>query len=282
MQWRGQKQSKNVEDRRGVSGRQAATGGGIVALIILLISVFTGRDLSGLMMLFDQPATVQTQSSDQRGPRPDDDLAEMVSVVLASTEDIWTRIFQEQNSQYRPPGLVLFDDATSSGCGHASSAIGPFYCPADEKVYIDLAFCEELKTRFRAPGEFAVAYVIGHEVGHHIQHLMGITDQVHQMRGRLPEREYNQLSVKMELQADFLAGVWGYYAKNTDLRLDDKDLRDALNAANAIGDDRIQMEAQGYVVPDAFTHGTSEQRMKWFRMGFESGDLSLGDFNQIE
>lgn len=282
MQWRGQKQSKNVEDRRGVSGRQAATGGGIVALIILLISVFTGRDLSGLMMLFDQPATVQTQSSDQRGSRPDDDLAEMVSVVLASTEDIWTRIFQEQNSQYRPPGLVLFDDATSSGCGHASSAIGPFYCPADEKVYIDLAFCEELKTRFRAPGEFAVAYVIGHEVGHHIQHLMGITDQVHQMRGRLPEREYNQLSVKMELQADFLAGVWGYYAKNTDLRLDDKDLRDALNAANAIGDDRIQMEAQGYVVPDAFTHGTSEQRMKWFRMGFESGDLSLGDFNQIE
>lgn len=282
MQWRGQKQSKNVEDRRGVSGRQAATGGGIVALIILLISVFTGRDLSGLMMLFDQPATVQTQSPDQRGPRPDDDLAEMVSVVLASTEDIWTRIFQEQNSQYRPPGLVLFDDATSSGCGHASSAIGPFYCPADEKVYIDLAFCEELKTRFRAPGEFAVAYVIGHEVGHHIQHLMGITDQVHQMRGRLPEREYNQLSVKMELQADFLAGVWGYYAKNTDLRLDDKDLRDALNAANAIGDDRIQMEAQGYVVPDAFTHGTSEQRMKWFRMGFESGDLSLGDFNQIE
>lgn len=282
MQWRGQKQSKNVEDRRGVSGRQAATGGGIVALIILLISVFTGRDLSGLMMLFDQPATVQTQSPDQRGPRPDDDLAEMVSVVLASTEDIWTRIFQEQNSQYRPPGLVLFDDATSSGCGHASSAIGPFYCPADEKVYIDLAFCEELKTRFRAPGEFAVAYVIGHEVGHHIQHLMGITDQVHQMRGRLPEREYNQLSVKMELQADFLAGVWGYYAKNTDLRLNDKDLRDALNAANAIGDDRIQMEAQGYVVPDAFTHGTSEQRMKWFRMGFESGDLSLGDFNQIE
>jgi len=282
MQWRGQKKSKNVEDRRGVSGRQAATGGGIVAIIILLISVFTGRDLSGLLMLFDQPATVQTQAPDQRGPRPDDDLAEMVSVVLASTEDIWTRIFQEQNSQYRPPGLVLFDNATSSGCGHASSAIGPFYCPADEKVYIDLAFCEELKTRFRAPGEFAVAYVIGHEVGHHIQHLMGITDQVHQMRGRLPEKEYNKLSVKLELQADFLAGVWGYYAKNTDLRLDNDDLRDALNAANAIGDDRIQMEAQGYVVPDAFTHGTSEQRMKWFRMGFESGDLSLGDFNQIE
>lgn len=282
MQWRGQDKSKNVEDRRGVSGRQAATGGGIIAIIVLMVSIFTGRDLSGLLQLFDQQTQVQTQQPDQRGPRPDDDLAEMVSVILASTEDIWTGIFKSQNSTYRPPRLVMFDHSTSSACGHASSAIGPFYCPADEKVYIDLAFCEELKTRFRAPGEFAVAYVIGHEVGHHIQHLMGITDDVHQMRARLPEKEYNKLSVKMELQADFLAGVWAYYAKNTDLQLNDQDLRDALNAANAIGDDRIQKQTQGYVVPDAFTHGTSQQRMKWFKKGFDTGDLSLGEFNKIE
>lgn len=282
MQWRGKKQSGRIEDRRGrSSGRKVAKGGGIIALVVLLISVFTGKDLTGLLQLIDQGTAVQTEVPVDRGPRADDDLAELVGVVLASTEEVWSDLFSQQNARYQPPNLVMFDQSTSSACGMASSAMGPFYCPGDHKVYIDLSFCTDLQTRFQAPGDFAVAYVIAHEVAHHVQNLMGITDQVHQMRGRLSQKEYNALSVKMELQADFLAGVWGYYAKNTSLNLDEKDLAEALRAANAIGDDRIQKQTQGYVVPDAFTHGTSQQRMYWFRKGFESGDLSLGEFNAI-
>ncbi|MBY5957588.1 neutral zinc metallopeptidase [Membranicola marinus] len=282
MQWRGNKKSSRVEDRRGSStGRRAAKGGGIIAIILVLISVFTGKDLTGLLSLFEPGTSVQTEQPVDRGPRPDDDLAEMVSVILASTEDVWTHLFQEQNSRYSAPNLVLFDERTSSACGMASSAMGPFYCPGDEKVYIDLSFCNDLKTRFQAPGDFAVAYVVAHEVGHHVQNLMGITDQVHQMRSRLSQKDYNALSVKLELQADFLAGIWGYYAQDSRLQLNDEDLEEALRAANAIGDDRIQKQTQGYVVPDAFTHGTSQQRMHWFRKGFESGDLSLGEFNAI-
>lgn len=258
-----------------------AKGGGIIAVILVLLSVFTGKDLTGLLSLFDQGTTVQTEQPVNQGPRPDDDEAEMVSVILASTEDVWTTLFSEQNAQYQPPNLVMFDRSTSSACGMTSSAMGPFYCPGDEKVYIDLSFCSDLKTRFQAPGDFAVAYVVAHEVGHHVQNFMGITDQVHQMRNRLSEKEYNELSVKLELQADFLAGIWGYYAKDSRLQLNDDDLEEALNAANAIGDDRLQKQAQGYVVPDAFTHGTSRQRMHWFRKGFDSGDLSQGEFNAI-
>lgn len=282
MQWRGNKKSSRVEDRRGSStGRRAVKGGGIIAIILVLISVFTGKDLTGLLSLFEPGTSVQTEQPVDRGPRPDDDLAEKVSVILASTEDVWTHLFQEQNSRYSAPNLVLFDERTSSACGMASSAMGPFYCPGDEKVYIDLSFCNDLKTRFQAPGDFAVAYVVAHEVGHHVQNLMGITDQVHQMRSRLSQKDYNALSVKLELQADFLAGIWGYYAQDSRLQLNDEDLEEALRAANAIGDDRIQKQTQGYVVPDAFTHGTSQQRMHWFRKGFESGDLSLGEFNAI-
>src|SRR5690554_1599762 len=282
MQWRGGKQSKKVEDRRGGSGRRVAKGGGIIALILVVLSIFTGRDLTGLLNLFDQGTTVQTEQPVNRSPRPDDDMAELVSVVLASIEDVWTNLFNQQNARYQAPNLVMFDNITTSACGTASSAMGPFYCPGDNRVYIDLSFCNDLKNRFQAPGDFAVAYVVAHEVGHHVQNLLGITQQVHQMRGRLSERDYNALSVKMELQADFLAGVWGYYAKNTELQLDEQDLEEAIRAAYAIGDDRIQKQTQGYVVPDAFTHGTSQQRMYWFRRGFETGDLSLGEFNSIE
>lgn len=282
MQWRGRKQSSRVEDRRGSrTGRRVARGGGILAVILVILSIFTGRDLTGLLSFFDQGTSVQTQQPIDRGPRPDDDLAQMVSVILASTEEVWTALFNEQNASYQAPTLVLFDQMTSSACGMASSAMGPFYCPGDDKVYIDLAFCGDLRSRFQAPGDFAVAYVVAHEVGHHVQNLMGITDQVHQMRGRLSQADYNALSVKMELQADFLAGVWGYYAKNTELQLDAKDLEEAIRAAYAIGDDRIQKQTQGYVVPDAFTHGSSQQRMYWFRKGFETGDLSQGEFNSI-
>lgn len=282
MQWKGSKQSSRVEDRRGSStGRRVAKGGGLIAVILVILSIFTGKDLTGLLSLFDQGASVQTEQPVDRGPRPDDDMAEMVSVVLASTEDVWTNLFSEQNASYQPPNLVMFDHSTSSACGMASSAMGPFYCPGDRKVYIDLSFCSDLRTRFQAPGDFAVAYVVAHEVGHHVQNLMGITDQVHQMRNRLSEKDYNALSVKLELQADFLAGIWGYYARDSRLQLDNKDLEEALRAANAIGDDRIQKQTQGYVVPDAFTHGTSEQRMHWFRKGFESGDMSQGEFNAI-
>lgn len=281
MQWRGGKQSRRVDDRRGSTGRQVAKGGGIIAVILVLLSVFTGRDLTGLLGFFDQGPVVQTEERGPQAPRPDDDLAELVSVVLASTEDVWTSLFSGQNTGYQPPVLVMFDGVTSSACGTASSAMGPFYCPGDQQVYIDLSFCNDLKNRFQAPGDFAIAYVVAHEVGHHVQNLLGITQQVHQMRGRLSQKDYNALSVKMELQADFLAGVWGYYAKDTRLQLDEKDLEEAIRAAYAIGDDRIQKQTQGYVVPDAFTHGTSEQRMYWFRRGFETGDLSLGEFNAI-
>jgi predicted metalloprotease len=193
--------------------------------------------------------------------------------VLADTEDVWNSLLED----YREPTLVMFTGGVQSGCGTASSATGPFYCSEDEKVYIDLSFYQELKNRFDAPGDFAQAYVVAHEVGHHVQHLMGITDRVHASRERLSQEEYNKLSVKLELQADFLAGVWAHHANNMSQILEPGDIDEALNAASAIGDDRLQKQTQGHVVPDSFTHGTSEQRMRWFKKGFESGDVSQGD-----
>lgn len=281
MRWRGKRQSRNVEDRRGLSGGgKIAAGGGIGILLILLLSVFTGKDLGALLKLFDTgtPAELRPVST---GTRPDDTTAEMISVVLASTEDIWSAVFREAGSEYHPPGLVIFEGVDRSGCGGASAAMGPFYCPADNKVYIDLSFCQELRDRFQAPGNFAVAYVVAHEVGHHIQNLLGISGQVQAMRDRLSTTEYNKLSVKLELQADFLAGVWAYHARQTTDMIEPGDLEAALRAANAIGDDKLQQEAQGYVVPDAFTHGSSRQRMYWFKKGFETGDLNQGRFEQI-
>ena len=200
-----------------------------------------------------------------------------MSVVLADTEDVWNKLFQQQGTQYQEPNLVLFSGAVQSACGNARAATGPFYCPGDEKIYIDLSFQETLSQRLGASGDFAMAYVVAHEVGHHVQNLMGITDQVHSQRGRLSQEEYNELSVRLELQADFLAGVWTNHAQNMNNILEEGDIEEAMRAANAIGDDRLQKQSQGYVVPDAFTHGTSEQRMRWFRKGLETGDISQGD-----
>jgi predicted metalloprotease len=216
-----------------------------------------------------------TQSSRPVNPE-EEELKKFSSVVLGSTEDVWTDIFRREGLQYRAPRLVLFTDQVDSACGVAGSAVGPFYCPGDQKVYLDLAFFRELKNRFRAPGDFAQAYVIAHEVGHHIQKLLGTSDKVDAMRGRVSEREMNQLSVRLELQADFFAGVWANYAQKKGL-LEVGDVEEALNAATAIGDDRLQRQTQGRVVPDSFTHGTSEQRARWFRKGLETGDVRQGD-----
>jgi uncharacterized protein len=219
-----------------------------------------------------QPGTQTSQSTNSQ----DDEAKQFVRVVLASTEDVWTDIFRQQGRQYRKPTLVLFTDQVDSACGIAGAAVGPFYCPGDEKVYIDLSFFRELETRFRAPGDFAEAYVIAHEVGHHVQQLMGTMDRVNSARGRFSEEENNELSVRLELQADFLAGVWAHYAQKKGV-VEPGDIEEALGAASAVGDDRLQRETRGHVVPDSFTHGTSEQRARWFRKGLETGDIRQGD-----
>lgn len=274
MRWQGREKSSNVDDRR----RQATRVGGglgIGAIIIYLLVSLLGGDASGLLEQVQGP-TSSTQT--ETGPRADDQLAEFVSVVLNDTEDVWNKLFPQQlNRQYQEPTLVLFDGQTQSACGFASSATGPFYCPGDQDVYIDLSFYQELQTRFKAPGDFAMAYIVAHEVGHHVQNLLGITQQMEQQRRRVSKTEYNQLSVRLELQADFLAGVWAHHAQKMKDILDQGDVEEALRAAASVGDDRIQRQARGYVVPESFTHGTSEQRMRWFRKGIETGDLSQGD-----
>jgi len=272
MLWEGRRGSSNIEDRRGISGGHIAVGGGIGSLVIGLIIYLLGGNPSQVMDTGPSNAP-QTQAEKQA----EDKEAQFVSVVLADTEDIWSKLFNQMNKQYSDPTLVMFNDATPSGCGYASSATGPFYCPSDEKVYLDLSFFRELRDRFNAAGDFAEAYVIAHEVGHHVQNLLGITNKVDGMRGRVDETQMNQLSVKLELQADFLAGVWAHYEQSLKNVIQPGDIEEALNAANAIGDDRLQKEAQGYVVPDSFTHGTSEQRMYWFKKGYETGDINQGD-----
>lgn len=273
MQWKGREQSGNVEDRRYSTGKIAG-GFGCGTIVILLIVYLLGGDPLQFMQQMQtetsQPTVTQTKQQDE--------LSEFVSVVLKDTEDIWSKIFREQyGREYVKPVLVMFSGSTRSGCGFASSQTGPFYCPADNKLYIDLSFFRELRDRFKAPGDFAMAYVIAHEVGHHVQNLLGIHDQVQRQRQRLSESDYNKLSVRVELQADFFAGVWAHYDDKMKNVLDPGDIQEALTAANAIGDDRIQKQAQGYVVPDAFTHGTSEQRMRWFKLGYDTGDLSKGN-----
>ena len=275
MRWLGRRESSNVEDQRG-SRAGLAVGGGIGTVVLLVVALLFGADprvvLDRLGGGAQQPGT-QTQ----RPSNPEEDeLVKFVRVVLADTEDTWGDVFRRQGQQYRAPKLVLFTDQVRSACGIAGAAVGPFYCPGDEKVYLDLGFFRELKNRFRAPGDFAQAYVIAHEVGHHLQNLFGTMDKVDSMRGRTSEREANDLSVRLELQADFYAGVWAHYAQRKGI-LEAGDIEEALTAATAIGDDRLQKETQGYVVPDSFTHGTSEQRMRWFRRGFESGDVRQGD-----
>jgi predicted metalloprotease len=275
MRWRGERESENVEDQRG-SRKGLAVGGGIGTVAVLLIALLFGADPRALLeQLQGGGQSPGTQSSRPVNPE-EEELKRFSSVVLASTEDVWTDIMRREGRSYRAPKLVLFSDQVRSSCGLAGSAVGPFYCPGDEKVYLDLAFFRELKNRFRAPGDFAQAYVIAHEVGHHIQKILGTSDKVDAMRSRLSEREMNQLSVRLELQADFYAGVWAYYAQKKGL-LEVGDVEEALRAATAIGDDRLQRESQGYVVPDSFTHGTSEQRVRWFRKGLETGDIRQGD-----
>lgn len=274
MLWQGRRQSSNVEDRRGMSAGGLAIGGGVIGVIALILNLLLGGDASQIPELMpgqqseEQSAPAESEAERQR--------AEFVKVVLAETEDVWNNIFQQEGSDYPEPTLVLFRNAVQSGCGTASSASGPFYCPADRKLYIDLSFYEELQDRFNAPGDFAMAYVVAHEVGHHIQTLLGTSEKVARARQSMSEADYNKESVKLELQADFYAGVWAHFANRAKI-LEQGDIQEALNAANAIGDDRLQKQAQGYVVPDAFTHGTSEQRMYWFKKGFETGDPSKGN-----
>lgn len=270
MKWQGRRRSSNVEDRRGMGGK-TALGGGIGIIILIIYTLFGGNP--GDIINNISPGGSNTPYVETA---EDKELAEFVSVVLADTEDIWTEVLAKEGVEYRTPTLVLFTDSVQSGCGTAGSQMGPFYCSADDKLYIDLSFFAELRDRFKAPGDFAMGYVVAHEVGHHVQNILGVTDQVHELRSKLTEEEYNKYSIKLELQADYLAGVWGYHANKKGL-LDEGDLEEALNAASAIGDDTLQKQAQGYAVPDSFTHGTSEQRKRWFYKGFKTGDLSQWD-----
>jgi predicted metalloprotease len=288
MRWQGRRESSNVDDQRGRSGGGGfsnfggrlprglfSKGGLIIIVIILAISWFT--DTNPLTLLSQLSGDGTTAPIEQTQPHQasasEEELSRFVKVVLADTEDVWNQLLPN----YREPTLVLFTESVQSACGAATASSGPFYCSADEKVYIDLSFYQELKEKLNAPGDFAQAYVVAHEVGHHIQHILGISDKVHEQRARLPEDQYNELSVKLELQADFLAGVWAYHANQTKSIIEPGDVEEALNAASAIGDDRLQKQFQGYVVPDSFTHGTSEQRMRWFRKGLTTGDIQQGD-----
>lgn len=276
MRWKSGRRSGNVEDRRGTRVSRRAVGGGVGTLVLVLVALYLGVD----------PRLVLQGIPDNEGgyatgtapvPPGQEELADFVSVVLADTEDTWQALFRARGGVYEEPRLVLFTDAVESACGFAQAAAGPFYCPRDHRVYIDLGFYRELRDRFRAPGDFAQAYVIAHEVGHHVQTLLGISGQVQAARGRLGPKEANALSVRLELQADCFAGLWAHHADRARNILERGDLEEALNAASAIGDDRLQRQARGTVNPDSFTHGSSAQRTRWFRIGLESGALERCD-----
>ncbi len=275
MRWIGRRQSSNVDDRRGIGG-PVAIGGGIIGVIALIVNFLLGGggDVSQIPLPGSGGQGRQLSPQEQAA---EDERANFVKVVLADTEDVWNALFRQMGANYSEPRLVLFRDAVQSGCGAASAQSGPFYCPADQQLYIDLSFYQDLQDRFGAPGDFAMAYVVAHEVGHHIQTLLGTSEKMARLRGQVSQEEYNQYSVRMELQADFLAGVWAHHAQRMKNILEPGDIEEALNAANAIGDDRLQKQAQGYVVPESFTHGTSRQRMYWFKKGFETGDINQGD-----
>ena len=273
MKWQGREESGNVEDRRGMSRGKMAIGGGIGTIVVALTVLLLGGDpsqfLNGLQSGSDTEQVKPTAEEDQ--------MAQFVSVVLKDTETVWGKIFEKSHKVYHQPKLVLFRSEVESACGLASTASGPFYCPSDQKVYIDLSFCDQLKTQFGAYGDFAVAYVIAHEIGHHIQNQLGIIETVDGQKSGLSKIKANQLTVRLELQADFLAGMWAHYAQEMLHTLDAGDIEEAMNAAAAVGDDKLQMQYQGKVMPDAFTHGTSAQRKEWFRRGWETGDLDKGD-----
>ena len=282
MRYKGREQSGNVEDRRGMSTGKMVAGGSIGTLAIVVIVWLLGGNPAEILNRMQSGGT-ETTEVNPAIIEAESEMAELATVVLKDTEDIWNQIFSESGKTYREPTLVLFSGAAESACGYSSAATGPFYCPGDEKVYIDLSFLQQLQSQVGATGDFAAAYIIAHEVGHHVQKLLGITDQMNDIRGRVSETEYNQYSVRLELQADFLAGVWAHYAERTKNILEEGDLEEAINAAAAVGDDRMMMESQGYVVPDAFTHGTSEQRRTWFMKGYQTGDLNQGDtFSSVQ
>ncbi|GGB63168.1 KPN_02809 family neutral zinc metallopeptidase [Fictibacillus barbaricus] len=277
MKWRGRRGSTNVEDRRGMGGKGLAVGGGLGGLIIVLIVTLLGGnpgDLIGGMGETEQSVPYEETEKEKEN-------AQFVSVVLADTEDVWTDIFREQGLTYKEPQLVLYTGSVQSACGAAGSSVGPFYCPGDQKLYIDLSFYQELQDKFDAPGDFAMAYVIAHEVGHHVQTLLGKTEEIHALRSKLSETEYNKYQVRFELQADYYAGVWANHAQDMNV-LEKGDLEEALNAASGVGDDTLQKKSQGYVVPESFTHGTSEQRKRWFYKGFQNGTIKGGDTFKVK
>ncbi len=278
MKWQGRRGSDNVEDRRRMSGGgKTILGGGVSGIIILgLIWMMGGNPMEYLGML-NSGGGITNTGAEYKSSAEEDALAQFVSVTLADTEEVWTSIFQSMGRTYSEPGLVIFHRSVSSACGSASDATGPFYCPGDQKVYIDLSFYNQMQGRLKAGGDFALAYVIAHEVGHHVQKLLGTLDQVNAMQSRLSERERNALNVRLELQADFYAGVWARHAEAKFGSLEDGDIEEALNAASAVGDDRLQQQSQGMVVPDSFTHGSSAQRYRWFKKGYETGDITQGD-----
>lgn len=275
MRTEGRRESGNIEDRRGMSKGRMAVGGGIGTIVIVLIVMLLGGDPSQVVNNLQEGQT--TESGPVSASPEEEAMKDFVSKVLAGTEDVWTKVFQESNLTYKMPTLVLFRDEVRSACGYASGASGPFYCPGDEKVYIDLSFFDELKTRFGAYGDFAIAYVVAHEIGHHVQNQLGILSDVNNQRSRMSEVNANRLLVRLELQADFLAGMWAHYDEQMYNSLESGDIEEAMNAAASVGDDVLQKKYQGRVIPDAFTHGTAAQRKEWFRRGYTTGDFDQGD-----
>jgi len=278
MRWQGRRRSDNVEDRRGSGGRGIKIGGGVggLGIVIAILYFLLGGNPGDITQSLQVDQPYATGAGEPLSEK-DREMGEFVAVVLADIEDVWRAQFREMGETYVEPKLVLFSGQVDSACGFAGASTGPFYCPGDAKVYIDLSFFEDMQRKLGAPGDFALAYVIAHEVGHHVQNLLGISDQIMARRGRLSEKDFNQLMVRMELQADFLAGVWAHYARRAADFLEAGDIEEGINAAGAVGDDRIMKQTQGYVVPDAFTHGTSEQRVRWFKKGLETGDIKQGD-----
>ncbi len=277
MRWESGRRSENVEDRRGIPGGPVMVGGGIMTLILIVLAMVFGIDPQQVVQQLPGEGQVAGAGGEPRELTPEEKAkGEFVEVVLADTEDVWTELFAQSGLQYEKPTLVMFEGATSTACGQGQSAMGPFYCPLDKRVYIDLGFYEELESKFGAPGDFAQAYVIAHEIGHHVQNLLGTSDEVRRLQQRNPGAA-NDLSVRLELQADYFAGVWAHHAQRMRNILEPGDIEEALNAANQIGDDTLQRKTQGRVVPDSFTHGSSEQRERWFRRGLQSGDPEGGD-----
>ncbi len=278
MKWRGRQESTNIEDRRGRSVRRAGVGGigGLGIVVAIIYMLMGGNPLDLLTLVQEQPVTHEQSQGSYQESAEEKQLRQFSAVVLRETENVWNELFARSGRSYEEPTLTIYSGSVQSGCGFASAGSGPFYCPLDRKIYLDLGFYDVMRNSFGAPGDFAMAYVIAHEVGHHVQNLLGILEKVHALRPRISQEQFNALSVKLELQADYLAGVFAHHVQNKNL-LDEGDFEEAMGAASAVGDDTIQKKTQGYIMPDSFTHGTSEQRMRWFRKGFQTGDLSQGD-----